>query len=164
MGLINLDLGDQYWRLMTDQVMGGQSAGSIGYDTRLGRTALVLSGQVSTRNNGGFIQAVCDISQQLAGNIAQCGGVRLVVCGNGHAYNLHLRTDELLLPWQSYRAQFTTRPDWQIIELPFEKFIAYKTDTSLNLEQRLKRIGVVAIGEDFVADIAIGEIGFYCDS
>lgn len=160
--LINLDLGDRCWRLMTDEVMGGQSAGRIGYDTRLGRTALVLSGQVSTRNNGGFIQAVCDIGQQLAGNIAQCSGVRLVVCGNGHLYNIHLRTDELSLPWQSYRAQFNTHRDWQMVELPFEKFIPYRTDRKLNLE-RLKRIGIVAIGADFDADVAISEMGFYSD-
>ena len=160
--LIDLDLGDQRWRLMTDQVMGGQSTGRVGYDTRAGRTALVLSGHVSTRNNGGFIQVVFDIDQQLTGRIAECTGVRLAVIGNGHSYNVHLRTDELLLPWQSYRVQFTSSREWQIIELPFKQFSAYKTDKQLNLA-KLKRIGVVAIGADFDADIAIGQIGFYCD-
>ena len=154
--------GDMEWRLMTDQVMGGVSSGMVIQGSRAGRDALLLSGHVSTANNGGFIQVVGDITRELADSVSDCTGVRLRVYGDGNNYNIHLRTRDLILPWQSYRAEFSSGHDWQTIEVPFERFLAYKTGSSLNLS-RLKRIGIVAIGRDFDADIAIGEIGFYTD-
>ena len=47
---------DTNWKMITDQVMGGISQGQfnfqkIGYDD-----AVILTGKVSTKNNGGFIQ------------------------------------------------------------------------------------------------------------
>jgi hypothetical protein len=158
--MITLYPGDMEWRLMTDQVMGGVSSGRVIQDSRAGRDALVLSGHVSTKNNGGFIQVVGDITRELADRASECSGVRLCVYGDGNSYNIHLRTRDLLLPWQSYRAEFSSDHDWQTIEVPFERFAPYKTGIPLSLSG-LKRIGIVAIGRDFDADIAIGEISFY---
>ena len=44
------------WSYTSDRVMGGVSNGGGGYDEVEGRMAIRLFGQVSTANNGGFIQ------------------------------------------------------------------------------------------------------------
>jgi hypothetical protein len=148
------------WRLMTDAVMGGVSRGELGIETRAGRECMCLRGDVSTRNNGGFIQLALDLEDAVASQAEDCRGIRLDVLGNGESYNLHLRTGDLWLPWQSYRASFATTPEWRSVHLPFAAFRPYKTGASLNLA-RLKRIGVVAIGRPFAAEICVAGVGFY---
>ena len=148
------------WRLVTDNVMGGRSAGSIDRKEKDRRSVVTLSGLVSTKNNGGFIQMVQDIPVDIALVASQYEGIRLNVSGNGETYNIHLRTAGLWLPWQAYRADFTSSAHWQSVEIPFESFSPYKISLPLDIS-KLKRIGVVAIGRDFDADISVSEIGFY---
>ena len=45
-----------FWRGFTDRVMGGVSTGMSKIETIDGRLALHLTGDVSTKNNGGFIR------------------------------------------------------------------------------------------------------------
>jgi D-alanyl-D-alanine dipeptidase len=87
-------------------------------------------------------------------------GVRLVVRGNGERYSVHLRTPDNVRPWQSYRAHFTATPDWQAVDLPFSAFTPHRLDAALDLT-RLRRLGLVAIGRAFSADLAIAKIAFY---
>ena len=44
--------------------------------------------------------------------------------------------------------------------MAFANFDAYRTDTPLDL-RKLRRIGIVAIGRAFEANVAIGSIRFY---
>lgn len=147
------------WRLVTDGVMGGLSQGELLHETRLGRPGVCLRGQVSTRNNGGFVQIALDLDRD-AVTAARMDGIGLRVIGNGEAYNVHLRTSYLWLPWQSYRATFETSTQWQEILLPFETFEPYKTSTPLD-PAKIRRIGIVAIGREFEADVCIAEPAFY---
>ena len=71
-----------------------------------------------------------------------------------------MRTDDLWLPWQSYRATFQAPARWQTMQLPFAEFSAYRTRKPLDITA-LQRIGVVAIGRAFSADLCIGRLGFY---
>ena len=87
-------------------------------------------------------------------------GVRLVVRGNGERYSVHLRTPDNVRSWQSYRAHFTAGADWETIYLPFEDFTPHRLDAPLDIT-RLRRIGLVAIGRAFHADLAVCELGFY---
>ncbi|MDH3314991.1 MAG: CIA30 family protein, partial [Gammaproteobacteria bacterium] len=87
-------------------------------------------------------------------------GLRLLVYGNGERYSVHLRTADIVRPWQSYRAHFEAPPEWREIRLPFADFKPYRLEAPLDLT-RLRRIGVVAIGRAFFADLRLGEIGFY---
>ncbi|MGB5520410.1 MAG: CIA30 family protein, partial [Gammaproteobacteria bacterium] len=89
-------------------------------------------------------------------------GLVLEVAGNGEHYNVHLRTSELWLPWQSYRSDFITRSQWREIRLPFSEFEPYKSKKRFN-PGKLVRIGVVAIGRQFDADLCLGKIAFYND-
>lgn len=149
------------WRFVADTVMGGISSGSIGRSEVDGKTALTLQGNVSLENNGGFIQMALPLAE--AGrtfDASQASGIELTVLGNNQDYSLHLRTDALDRPWQSYRQTFTAKPTWRTIRLPFEDFDAYRTEHALDL-RRLVRLGVVAIGREFEANLALSRISFY---
>ena len=149
------------WRAVSDQVMGGVSEGHVARDWVDGRPCLRLRGDVRLENNGGFIQAALDLSPSgVSVDASDYSGLRIVVRGNGERYSLHLRTPDNTRPWQSYRAHFTAERRWQTIELPFESFAPYRLETPLDVS-RLRRVGLVAIGRAFYADLAVAEVGFY---
>lgn len=151
------------WRFVADTVMGGISSGAIGRAEVYGKTALTLRGKVSLENNGGFIQAALPLAN--AGkpfDASKASGIELEVCGNSQEYSIHLRTDALNRPWQSYRHSFTADRKWRTLRLPFKDFNAYRTDQALDA-RRLVRLGLVAIGREFSADLALNRISFYKD-
>ena len=147
------------WRMVTDQVMGGVSQGGMSAATRLDEPCIALQGKVSTQNNGGFIQIVRELDANDP-SPEDYSGISLEVFGNAEAYNLHLRTSDLWLPWQSYRATFNTSPSWQRVLLPFADFQPYRTNIRLHID-RLQRIALVAIGREFQADVCIKDVAFY---
>ena len=148
------------WRFVSDGVMGGVSTGALRKGKRAGGESVCLSGNVSTANNGGFIQLALDVDSELATRAVDFEGVSLMVSGNGERYGVHLRTGDLWLPWQSYRAVFVAGADWALVQLPFSAFEPYKTGSPLRPE-RLKRIGIVAIGREFAADVCVSDLAFY---
>ena len=149
------------WRGVSDQVMGGISEASISHGVIGGRSSLRITGDVRRENNGGFIQAALDLAP--SGDTMDASsftGVRMVVRGNGEKYSVHLRTLDNARPWQSYRAHFTAGPNWKTIDLPFATFEPYRLEAPLDTT-RLRRIGLVAIGRAFHADLAVAELSFY---
>jgi hypothetical protein len=148
------------WRLVTDNVMGGVSTGQLTLDEIEGRACLRLRGAVSTDNNGGFIQAALDLTADRVRDASDHDGLVIDVYGNNERYNLHLRQDGLWLPWQAFRAGFDTRPEWQTIHLPFDAFTPHATRSRLQPD-RFKRVGLVAIGREFEADVCLARIGYF---
>ena len=148
------------WRLVTDGVMGGLSSGDITHDQVEGRACLRLRGNVRLENRGGFLQAALDIERTAAADASGYQGLLLEVFGNDRDYNLHLRTADVWLPWQSYRAAFHAPPRWQVINLPFTEFKGYRIGKKLDL-QHLKRIGLLAIGDEFAADLCVARVAYY---
>jgi hypothetical protein len=149
------------WELLSDRVMGGVSSGTLVHGMVAGRAAIRMRGQVSLENNGGFIQMALDLSPGGAPvNCSRYGGIILDVCGNDESYGLHLRTVDLARPWQSYRQAFHAGSGWRRLELPFSGFQPHRTEIPLDLT-RVKRVGLVAIGRAFAADLAVGAIAFY---
>jgi hypothetical protein len=148
------------WQLVTDQVMGGVSRGTMARETIAGRAAIRMRGEVSLESNGGFIQIALDLSPD-GGSVdaSAWSGIELDVCGNDEQYGVHLRTDALWKPWQSYRQIFTARAKWQTVQLPFDDFVPHRTDIPLDT-RRLRRIGLVAIGRAFSSDLALGGLRF----
>lgn len=149
------------WRGVSDRVMGGVSQESVSRFVEGERPSLHLQGHVRLENNGGFIQAALDLSS--GGRTLDASayrGIRLMVRGNGEKYSLHLRTPDNTRPWQSYRAEFTAGDEWQCIDLPFDGFAPYRLDTPLDVT-RLSRLGLVAIGRAFSADVMVSSISFY---
>jgi hypothetical protein len=152
-------LGTQ-WRGVSDNVMGGISECSIAYDMIDGRHCLRLSGNVQLDNNGGFIQAALDLAPEPdTFDASKYSGVRLLVRGNDEKFSVHLRTPDNVRPWQSYRAHFTGGRNWDTIELPFAAFTPHRLQAPLDVT-RLRRIGIVAIGRAFYADLAVAELSF----
>ena len=148
------------WQLVTDQVMGGISKGVIGRDVVAGRAAIHVCGDVSLENNGGFVQAALDLSPTTdVVDASGWDGIAIDVFGNGEEYGVHLRTDYLVRPWQSYRQNFTAYSDWRTVVLRFSAFVPYRTDIPLDTH-RLRRIGLVAIGRAFRCDLAIGGLRY----
>ena len=151
------------WRMVADGVMGGLSSGELSFDTIDGKDCLRLRGDVRLEKNGGFIQAALDVEGTGAADASDYHGLLLKVYGNNQEYNLHLRTGDVWLPWQSYRASFNAPAGWQTLRLPFAGFTGYRIGKELDLK-RLERIGLVAIGRAFAADLCIGEVALYRDS
>jgi len=150
------------WRLVTDGVMGGVSRGRLSPAEREGRNCLRLQGKVSTANNGGFIQMALELPGNPPVDATPYTGVAITVSGNGETYNVHLRTSDLWMPWQSYRASFVARPEWHTVHLPFTDFEPYRTGQALRAD-RLRRLGIVAIGRDFEADLCVARVWFYAE-
>jgi len=148
------------WRLVTDSVMGGVTTGRLKITELQDFPCLRMQGAVSLENNGGFLQATLNLPRSVVVNVANYSGFLLQVYGNNEQYNLHLRTADTTLPWQSYRASFNATPKWQELYIPFTDFIPYRIDRTLNVK-RLTRIGVVAIGRAFAADLCVGKIALY---
>ena len=149
------------WQLFTDGVMGGVSQGWMQRESVGGRLALRMQGAVRLENNGGFVQIALDLAAH--GGALDAGaheGVELEVFGNDERYGLHLRTDAVTRPWQSYRHPFLATPEWRVVRLPFRAFQPHRLDAPLDV-RRLRRLGLVAIGRAFAADLAVARVSLY---
>jgi hypothetical protein len=111
-------------------------------------------------NHGGFVQIALDLAPD-GGFVdaSASSGIAIDVFGNSEEYGLNLRTDALTRPWQSYRQAFKAEAKWQTVQLPFDRFVPHRTDILLDT-RRLRRIGVIAIGRAFTADLALGGLRF----
>ena len=155
-------LGDfSAWRGTSDRVMGGVSREALAVEGFAGRRWLRLTGRVRLENQGGFIQMGIDLAPDGGPvDLSACAGVRLLARGNGERYGCHLRTTACLRPWQSYRHEFVAAPEPAIVELPFAGFAPHRVAAPLD-PAALRRLGLVAIGRAFDADLAVAEVAFY---
>lgn len=146
------------WRFFTDQVMGGVSTGGVRLLTEEGVAFLRMTGEVSTKNRGGFIQIRHDLPRPP--EAAQ--GLRLVARGNDQRYFIHLRTTGTLLPWQYYQAGFDVTGTWAEHLLPFA---AFEPSAAMLARQpraeRLTSVALVAYGRDHAARVDLQGVAFY---
>ena len=150
----------QKWNFITDQVMGGVSTGKFKVEKVNGVMCYRMIGDVSTKNNGGFIQIRAKLNPEI--NSKDYDGVYVKVYANKKNYNIHLRTDLTLAPWQYYSYTFFSSEKWVIIRAPFIEFKKsnfYQPKSILG--QNIKSIGLVAGFDDFKSDVCLAEIGFY---
>lgn len=149
------------WELVTDRVMGGVSNGHLQTCDVLGRAATRLTGEVSLDNNGGFVQMAFDVADgQQVCDASAWTGVEIDVIGNDETYDIRLRTTDISRPWQSFRADFYATRDWETLRIPFSAFHPHKTEAPFD-PAKLRRIGILAIGREFSADIAVAAVRFY---
>ena len=152
------------WRLFTDRVMGGVSDGTLQRETLDGRPALRLRGDVRLDNNGGFVQMALDIRPDgRPSDLSGFAGIALTVRGNGTAYGLHLKTGDTERPWQSYRHGFEAGPAWQTLHLAFGGFRPHRVDRPFD-PGSVRRLGLVAIGRAFAADLALAGAALYTEA
>jgi hypothetical protein len=149
------------WQGTSDRVMGSVSRETLAVEDRAGRPWLRLTGRVRLENQGGFIQMGADLAPDgQPVDLSAYAGVRLLVRGNGERYGCHLRTAACRRPWQSYRHPFTATPTPTSVTLPFAGFAPHRVAEPLD-PCTIRRIGLVAIGRAFDADLAVAEVAFY---
>ena len=157
----NPDSG-KYWQYVSDRVMGGVSDGQVNLEQDGEMYYARLTGNVSTRNNGGFIQLRSGVSfanSEKDGKNLQ--GVRLNVRGNGETYEIHITTNDRTYRGDYYSATFKTNSDWKMIDLPFNTFERKRSNNTKLDAQNITRLGIVAYGREYVADISVSTIEFY---
>ena len=157
----NADSG-KYWQYVSDQVMGGLSDGQVSLEQDGEIYYARLTGNVSIRNNGGFIQLRSGVSfknSEKDGKNLQ--GVRLNVRGNGETYEIHITTNDRVYRGDYYSATFKADSDWTMIDLPFTKF-KRKRSNNLKLDAKnITRFGIVAYGREFISDVSVSTVEFY---
>jgi hypothetical protein len=75
------------WELLTDEVMGGVSKGTMVRDVIAGRAAIRMRGDVSLENNGGFVQIALDLSPDGVGSSMPAPGA-----GSNSTYSATVRS------------------------------------------------------------------------
>ena len=162
------------WKFFSDQVMGGLSEGNVSLEQDGEMTFIRLLGNVSTENNGGFIQLRTSTSMsnkplmfKSIHNSRKDGkkikGVRLNVRGNGETYYIFIQTSILhWLPIGFHTATFDTSPNWKMVDLPFNQFKKRSNKNKSSFDAKdIKTFGIVAYGRDFRSDLSVSSIEFY---
>ena len=162
------------WKYFSDQVMGGVSEGQVSLEQDGDMVFTRLTGNVRTDNNGGFIQLRTSTSLsnkplmfKMLHNSKKDGkklqGIRLKVKGNGEKYHIFIQTTIFYrLPTGYNIATFNTSPDWETVEIPFNRFKKLKDNKDANINAKdIKTFGIVAYGRDFKSDLSVSSIEFY---
>ena len=146
------------WIPFSDQVMGGVSDVNFYEMEEEGSSFYRLEGNVSTENNGGFIQFRSEVSFK----DSNFEGIRIKARGNNEEYFIFIRTPATVLPWNYYSASFNVTEDWESIEIPFSKF--KKSSFILPKKVRsskIRSIGIVAFGKDHFAQVDVALVELY---
>jgi hypothetical protein len=148
------------WSFFTDGVMGGLSEGQVKINNIKDNKCYQMTGNVTTENNGGFIQIRALTNPVIDAN--QYEGIYLKVYGNNKKYSIHIRTGLTLAPWQYYSFSFVAKDKWLKIKAPFKYFKKSNFYQPKKLSnQNIQSIALVAAFDDFYANICLAEIGFY---
>ena len=146
------------WEYIADDVMGGVSKGNVKFQSIEGGNIALLQGNVSTENNGGFIQirrALRDI------DLHDAKSVKIIAKGNDQAYFVFLRTTGTVLPWQYYSAEFKVTENFEEFILPIDEFkksgLLMKGKVN---PKNITSIGLVAFGRDHQAELHVKEVEF----
>ena len=107
----------KYWQYISDRTMGGISDGEAALEQDGEMFFARLTGNVSTKNNGGFIQLRSRFSfANFEKDGKKLNGVRLNVRGNGEIYYIFIQTNETRSVSDHYRASFVADNDWGMID------------------------------------------------
>ena len=152
---------NQQWVFFTDRVMGGVSSGKLEIGSEDGSKFYRMTGNVSTANNGGFIQFQADLSN-ISNTEEVFNGIKIKVRGNNENYQIFIRTNLTVLPWQYYSSEFYASNQWKEIKLPFSSFKRSNFYQPKNINNTdIRTLGIVAYGKDYSADLNVGLIEFY---
>ena len=152
---------DTEWRSFSDRVMGGASLGQHRFENIDGRRCIQLTGEVSLKNNGGFIQVALILDRQgQPFDASEYKGIRIIVRGNNSRYYLHIRSNQSRQPWQYFAADFQATEEWRTLEVPFSSFKPENMGEALNPAE-LRRIAIVGAWQEFTADVAVSRLEFY---
>ncbi|WP_417517320.1 CIA30 family protein [Marinobacter sp.] len=146
------------WAVISDQVMGGVSSAELRQSERHGSPCTCLTGRTSLDNNGGFVQMKFEVEPDCMRKDYR--GLFIELCGAAHDYNLHVKTNQLARPWQSFRCTLPVEPEWTRFIVPYEQLRAHRTDAELQ-PAGIRSVAVVAIGTAFDVDVCVRRFGFF---
>jgi monofunctional biosynthetic peptidoglycan transglycosylase len=111
------DQGTGKWTCVNDGVMGGVSQGKH----RIREGKLILDGNLSLANNGGFA-SVRSATGRL--DLRDSDELLIRVRGDGRTYHVNLRVPNNRMAF-SYRASFASKAgEWQEVRIPVNEFRA----------------------------------------
>ena len=124
------------WVPFSDQVMGGISEVNFMEREENGLSHYHMEGNVSTENNGGFIQFRANIEiEELPYK-----GLKIKTRGNGEEYFIHVRTPKTRLPWNYYASSFTATSEWEYIKIPFDSIANNENNSRLTSTQMRQKM------------------------
>ena len=143
--------------------MGGKSEMSTAIMQEDGRRFIRMSGDVSVKNNGGFIQTRLKLASGLGTfDASDYRGIRLRVRGEGTGYYIFLRTSSTVFPWLHYKAPINTGEGWTTVDIPWSEVEKGDFGSPGKFKpSKLKSLALVAYGRDFRAEVDLQEIGLY---
>ena len=146
------------WTYIADNVMGGISDGGVEFNLVDSNVYALLSGNVSTENNGGFIQ----IRRELKNiDLSKAKSIRVYARGNNEKYYIFLRTTGTILPWQYYSHEFTVNEEYNEFIMPIKDFNKSGTLLAKQINpKKITSVAIVAYGRDHVAEIYVKELEF----
>jgi len=151
------------WQGFTDQVMGGRSEIEVRLLQEDDTLFLRMTGNVSLKNNGGFIQVRLPLEKE--GKQFDASGFSGVLLqyrtAAAGSYYLHMRTSRNRFPWAHFAAPIPPAPEWKEARVPWEAFEKQLTPLRTPRLNKLTSIAVVAAKEEFTALIDIRYIGLY---
>jgi len=142
----------QEWAVITDQVMGGVSELRI----RHANNTFFLSGEVSTKNNGGFVR----LSNSININSNDFQGIRFKARGNNETYEIHVTLKGLKIPpWSYFSQSFDVTNEWQEYEIFFRDLKRSSGFSAASMKAKnIRDLSIAGFGRDFEVDLAIKEI------
>ena len=146
------------WRYIADNVMGGVSKGNVEFQNAEDGNIALLQGNVSTENNGGFIQ----IRRTLRNiDLHEAKSIKIIAKGNEQEYFVFLRTTGTVLPWQYYSAEFKVTENFEEFILPIDEFKKSGLLMTGKINPKnITSIGLVAFGRDHQAELHVKEVEF----
>ena len=90
-------VAENNWYPYTDNVMGGKSSLKAEVDEK---DTIKLTGDVSTKNNGGFVR-LATRPESLAEDIK---GIKFLAKGNNETYDLHISLKGIKMPPWSFKS------------------------------------------------------------
>ena len=150
----NISNNPSDWYIVTDQVMGGKSELNVGVNDGV----FILSGYVTTKNNGGFVRLAHspkDVNQDVK-------GIRFMAKGNNEIYEVHVTMQGLRVPpWAYHSSTFDVDAEWKTYEINFSNF-EKKSGVSPKLRpNNIRDISFAGYGRDFDVDLQVKNISLY---
>ncbi len=151
------------WEGFTDRVMGGKSTMSSGIELVDGIPVMAMRGDVSLKNNGGFVQVRLMLDpEERAFDASRFAGLSLKVKGTGDSYYVFLRTTGNRLPWSFFMAGLPMTSEWSEAFLPWSAFEKGDFGTFFGFDpKKIVSMAVVAYKKEFKAIIYVAEVKFY---
>jgi len=122
-----LDTNINNWRVVNDNVMGGESESNIRFSDN---NTLIFQGRVSIENNGGFASFRYN-TKDLKVNSNQ--KIKITLIGDSKEYQIRIKPNRNLR--YTYSKSFQTTNSRQIVQIPLSEFSAQFRGYKLNKEK-----------------------------